>query len=285
MTWPSGFPRACGDAASARTERASLRDKGQGRRGTRDRDDEATEDTTTRGGTVDRVTGTLLDVLEPLLPWSLIPLQGTARRQDARPHPSHGSRTSRVRSSRSAGAQPVLPWPSARDQHAHASDKLRITRSIGVGGRGGANAEGPGRRTNRRDLRCEQGQPCSRRGDVSGGPAVPGLPPRVRSRRRVSMPWPSARASTRMRLPPLPALQLKKHVYCEKPLTYNVHEAALDPRGRRPGRMADGVGDGHVSLRLVDLDFPSPSLEGYPVRCPCQSLPTLLSTPPVHLVR
>ncbi|WP_291982761.1 Gfo/Idh/MocA family oxidoreductase [Luteitalea sp.] len=124
-----------------------------------------------------------------------------------------------------AGATAAALAVGARPGRAQSTDKLRVA-IIGVGGRGGAQLKG---------LSGEQIVAIC---DVNGENLA-----------RAGAMFPQAKQFTDFRrvfdhasefdavavstaehthaFATLPALQLKKHVYCEKPLTYNVHEARV----------------------------------------------------------
>ena len=128
-------------------------------------------------------------------------------------------------------------------------DKLRVA-LIGVGGRGGAQLKGLG------------GEQVVALCDVNQAALdkAAGMFPQARTFkdfRRVfdhANEFDAVAVSTAEHthaFATLPALQLKKHVYCEKPLTYNVHEARVIREAAAQGRRRHA--DGHADSRRRQL--------------------------------
>ncbi|MGI8671780.1 MAG: Gfo/Idh/MocA family protein [Luteitalea sp.] len=137
----------------------------------------------------------------------------------------HSPRTSRRNFLTATAAAAAALAAGARPTRAQSADKLRVA-LIGVGGRGGAQLEG-----------------------ISGEQIVALCDVNKDNLARAAAMFPQARTFLDFRrvfdhagefdavavstaehthaFATLPALQLKKHVYCEKPLTYNVHEARV----------------------------------------------------------
>ncbi len=121
--------------------------------------------------------------------------------------------------------------PAARDANAglltraQSSDKLRVA-LIGVGGRGGAQLKGLG--GEQVVALCDVNQEA-----LDKAAAMFPQARTFKDFRRVfdhANEFDAVAVSTAEHthaFATLPALQLKKHVYCEKPLTYNVHEARV----------------------------------------------------------
>ncbi len=138
---------------------------------------------------------------------------------------SHVSRSSRRTFLTTAAAVGASLAAGVRPSRAQSADKLRLA-LIGVGGRGGSN------------LRGVASEHVAAICDVDANTLA-----------KVAATYPQARTFKDFRrvfdhagefdavvvstaehthaFATLPALQLKKHVYCEKPLTYNVHEARV----------------------------------------------------------
>jgi predicted dehydrogenase len=122
-------------------------------------------------------------------------------------------------------AAPHARAASLRGVRAQSADKLRLA-LIGVGGRGGANLKGVA--SEHVAVICDV--------DSNTLDKVAATYPKARrfqDFRRVfdhAGEFDAVVVSTAEHthaFATLPALQLKKHVYCEKPLTYNVHEARI----------------------------------------------------------
>ena len=112
-----------------------------------------------------------------------------------------------------------------RPGRAQSQDKLRVA-VIGVGGRGGANLKGVS--SEHVAILCDVD-----RARVDRAAATFPQARKLQDFRRVfdhAGEFDAVVVSTAEHthaFATLPALQLKKHVYCEKPLTYNVHEARV----------------------------------------------------------
>jgi predicted dehydrogenase len=124
-----------------------------------------------------------------------------------------------------AGATAAALAVGTRPARAQSPDKLRVA-LIGVGGRGGAQLKGLG--GEQVVALCDVNQDALDKAKA--------LFPQARTFkdfRRVfdhANEFDAVAVSTAEHthaFATLPALQLKKHVYCEKPLTYNVHEARV----------------------------------------------------------
>ena len=168
---------------------------------------------------------------------------------------SHGPRTSRRTFLTSAGAAAAALAVGARPARAQSGHKLRVA-LIGVGGRGGAQLKG-----------------------LSGEQIVALCDVDKDNLDRAAAMFPQARTFKDFRrvfdhasefdavvvstaehthaFATLPALQLKKHVYCEKPLTYNVHEARVIREAPPPAGVVTQMGTqihaGDNYRRVVEL--------------------------------
>jgi len=138
---------------------------------------------------------------------------------------AHGLRPTRRTFLSTAGAAAAALAVGSGPTRAQSRDKLRVA-LIGVGGRGGAQLKGLG------------GEQIVALCDVNKDnlARAAAMYPQARTFhdfRRVfdhASEFDAVAVSTAEHthaFATLPALQLKKHVYCEKPLTYNVHEARV----------------------------------------------------------
>ncbi len=124
----------------------------------------------------------------------------------------------------SAAAASVV-WPGVGGARAQSRDRLRLA-IIGCGGRGAANLKGVS--SEYIAALCD----VDRRTLDKAAAAFPTARKEVDFRRLFdhASEFDAVVVSTAEHthaFATLPALQLKKHVYCEKPLTYNVHEARV----------------------------------------------------------
>lgn len=138
---------------------------------------------------------------------------------------AHGSRTSRRSFLTSAAAAAAALSVSPGSARAQSGQKLRVA-LIGVGGRGGAQLKGlSGEQI---VALCDVNQ-----NNLDRAAAMFPQARKFKDFRRVfdhAGEFDAVAVSTAEHthaFATLPALQLKKHVYCEKPLTYNVHEARV----------------------------------------------------------
>ncbi len=138
---------------------------------------------------------------------------------------SHVSRSSRRTFLTTAAAVGASLAAGVRPARAQASDKLRLA-LIGVGGRGSANVRGVA--SEHVAAICDV--------DATTLAKVAATYPKARTFKDFRRVFDHAgefdavvvsTAEHTHAFATLPALQLKKHVYCEKPLTYNVHEARV----------------------------------------------------------
>ena len=143
-------------------------------------------------------------------------------------------RLSRRRFLQSSAAAIAAPaFLSAREPGA----KLNLA-VIGCGGRGAANLQRDARREHRRPVRRQRAEPAPGRREARRRPG------KFRDFRKLYDELKDSEfdavvvSSTEHThaFATLPALQRKKHVYCEKPLTHNVREARLITRGGRRRR-------------------------------------------------
>ncbi len=138
---------------------------------------------------------------------------------------SHVSRSSRRTFLSTAAAVGASLAVGVRPARAQTPDKLRLA-LIGVGGRGGANVRGVA--SEHVAAICDV--------DATTLAKVAATYPKARTFKDFRRVFDHAgefdavvvsTAEHTHAFATLPALQLKKHVYCEKPLTYNVHEARV----------------------------------------------------------
>ena len=177
----------------------------------------------------------------------------------AMPRHSHPSRRSFIRS---AGALATAAWASGPAiLRAQRADALRLA-IIGCGGRGGDNLESVG--AEHIAAICD----VDRTTLDKAAATYPKARKEVDFRRLFDHAgeFDAVVVSTAEHthaFATLPALQLKKHVYCEKPLTYNVQEARIIREAAARAGVATQMGTqihaGDNYRRVVELCNPAPS--------------------------
>ena len=181
----------------------------------------------------------------------------------ANPEPMGGDHLSRRAFTRAiAGPRPGAFAAPGDSAGRNLNEKLNIA-IIGVGGRGGSQPRERRVREHRRPLRRE------RAGRRTGPPrSIPRHGSSAISARLFdhAKEFDAVVVSTTEHthaFATLPALQLGKHVYCEKPLTHNVWEARIIREAAAKAKVATQMGTqihaGDNYRRVVELSRPGPS--------------------------